>query len=111
MHVRGVHFVWLGAEIVGLMIPRMDPLCPRPLVARITWIRKLLAQLRSPLAVVLRVEGSRVEGGQAIAAHALFVFHHQAQLWLERQVWPDKNSSKRVGIVAIKRLAVAAVIA
>ena len=51
---------------------------------------KLAAQVWPPLQVVPLLKRRGIERGQAIAAHALAVFQHQAQLGLERQVGPTK---------------------
>ena len=40
-----------------------------------------------------------------------FVFEDQAQLGLEREVRADEDAAERVGIVAVKRLAVLTVVA
>src|SRR5262245_5034994 len=100
----------LGPKVIRMVIPRIDFLHARPLARIALRIWKPRAQIGPPLRFVARVEGLRIECPKHVAAYALFIVQHQAQLWLKLEIRADKMPTQGVRVLAIKRFTVPAVI-
>src|SRR5436853_1072643 len=93
--------------VVGIM----HLLHARPFLGITRRRRKLRNQLRPPFLFISLVKFSRVKGPQCIAADSIDIFEDQTDLRLECQIRPDVNPPQRIRIIAIKPLAVRAVVA
>ena len=111
VHVRGIHVVRLRSEVVGVMIPGMDGLCPGPSGRIALWHRELGAEFRSPLGLVTGVKLLRIQRAEGVAADALIILQDQAQFRLEGEIRADKDPAQRIRVVAIEWLAILAVVA
>src|SRR6266566_1836718 len=111
VQMRGIPLVRLRTEIIGVVIPVMNPLHPRPFARIALWSGKARAEARPPLLLVTGIEVARIERAERIAADPLLVLEDEAQLRLERQVRPDEQATQRVGVLPVNRLAILAVVA
>ena len=111
VQVGRIRRVWLGTEIVRVVIAVIHLLESRPGARIACRRRKTRAQARPPLLLVPVVEPARVESAERVPADTLIVFEDQAEFRFERQVGANVDAAERVGIVAIEGLAVPPVIA
>lgn len=108
VQVRRVSLVWLGREVIGVVIPVINGLHPRPLARLAVRCGKSFAQIRPPLFLVAREKRTRIKRSQRVAADALSVFQDETQFRLVGEIGADKNPTQSVGVFAVKRLAVLA---
>src|SRR5262245_25081317 len=92
MQMGRIILIRLRQIVIRMMVEIVDLLNPRPTRWIARGLRKLRTESRPPLFLVTVIEGSRIERGQSITAHALLIFEHQRQPRLEPQIRPDKDS-------------------
>src|SRR5687767_5110678 len=71
---------------------------------------KLCAQTGPPLDIVTIVKCFGIKRPQRVTTNSLLVCKNQTQLRLVSEIWPHKDSTEGIGILAIERLAVVAVV-
>ena len=111
VQMRRESIVWLGTEIIRMMVGVVRLLRTRPATGVTRGIREPAAQIGTPFSIVTLVEAARVERGKRISADALVIFEDQAQFRLEGEIRAHENPAERVGILGVQVFRVAAVIA
>src|SRR5678815_1785606 len=62
------------------------------------WLRTSPANFRQPLCQVGIIKFAGIQGAEDITAYRKFVLEHKCQLWLELEIRPDVDMTKRQGI-------------